>query len=250
MGAGDGRGPAAAISAHQGGREGASRGTYLAYQQALRAGAEYVEFDVRRTEDGKLVAYHGTRAARPGAGMSYTRLCELAGYQVPLAADLMRLLAGKAAGHVDLKEPRWADVIVGQAVEILGTPGFVVTTGDAAAAAAIRRRFPGVQVALTIGGDAREEARFRWRRARSRGHSRLDRVLACQADWAAVHHRIAGRGLLEECRRNGIRTMVWTVNGDRALARWLTHPCVDVVVTDRPARAAALRAGAGRGCAR
>ena len=230
-----------AISAHQGGREGGPAGTYLAYQRALQAGAEYAEFDVRRTADGKLVAFHGTRAARSTAGLSYPRLCERAGYQVPLAADLMRLLAGRAVGHIDLKEPRYASVIVGQAVEILGAGGFVVTTGDDAAAAAIGRRFPGVQVALTIGGDAREEARFRWRSAWSPGHSRLARVLACQAGWAALHHRVASRRLLEECRRGGIRTMVWTVNGERALARWLADPCVDVVVTDRPARAAAIR---------
>jgi glycerophosphoryl diester phosphodiesterase len=35
--------------------------------------------------------------------------------------------------------------------------------------------------------------------------------------------------------------MVWTVNGDQALVRWLASPCVDVLVTDRPARAIALR---------
>jgi glycerophosphoryl diester phosphodiesterase len=47
--------------------------------------------------------------------------------------------------------------------------------------------------------------------------------------------------VLDACRSRGIKTMVWTVNSDRALARWLAGPRVDVVVTDRPARAHALR---------
>ncbi len=232
-----------AISAHRGGEEAACPGTYEAYQGAVAAGAEYVEFDVRRTSDGHLVAYHQARTpwARTISAVSYRRLCRLSGYDVPLVTDVMRLVAGRAAGHIDLKEARDATAVVGQAQEILGTTGFVVTTRDGVLAAELRQRFPGVRLALTVGGDMAETARFTLRRARTRGLSRLERVLACQVGWAAVHHRLAAAGMLRECRRRGIKTMVWTVNGDTALARWLTHPDVDVVVTDRPARAAALR---------
>jgi glycerophosphoryl diester phosphodiesterase len=56
-----------------------------------------------------------------------------------------------------------------------------------------------------------------------------------------VNERLARAGALVECRRSGLATMVWTVNDDAALARWLGCPDVDVVVTDRPRRAAALR---------
>ena len=88
-------------------------------------------------------------------------------------------------------------------------------------------------------------------RLRDRGLSRLHRVVASRADVAVVHHRLARTGVLAECRRRGIKTMVWTVNGDRALAGWLASPLVDVLVTDRPARAIALRrrlGGSGRIC--
>src|SRR2546427_377909 len=56
---------APAISAHRGGGETEPSGTYEAYRSALAAGAEYVEFDVRRTLDGTLVAFH---RARLGSG--------------------------------------------------------------------------------------------------------------------------------------------------------------------------------------
>ena len=38
-----------AISAHRGGGEHGPEGTYGAYRSALATGAEYVEFDIRRT---------------------------------------------------------------------------------------------------------------------------------------------------------------------------------------------------------
>jgi glycerophosphoryl diester phosphodiesterase len=135
---------------------------------------------------------------------------------------------------------------VGQAIELLGPAGVVVTTGDGAVAAALKRRFPDVPVGLTVGGDAAETARFTIRRLRMPGLCRLHRVLASGADWAVVHHRQARTGVLAECRARGIKTMVWTVNGDQALARWLARPDVDVLVTDRPARAIALRDRWGR----
>jgi glycerophosphoryl diester phosphodiesterase len=158
-------------------------------------------------------------------------------------AELMKLLANRAVGHLDLKETRCADVIVRQAVEAAGPAGVVVTTEEDAVAAVLKRRFPAVPVGLTIGGDLAQTAGFALRRLRTPGLSRLDRVVASRADVAVVHHRLARTGVLAECRRRGIKTMVWTVNGDRALVRWLASPCVDVLVTDRPARAIALRGG-------
>lgn len=234
---------AVAISAHRGGGETAPPGTYGAYRSALASGAEYIEFDVRRTADGQLVSYHGARTPRGRSvgTVSYRVLCAQAGFQVPLVTGIMRLLAGRAAAHLDLKETAGAPAIIGQAVEVLGCDGLVVTTRAAPVAAAIRRGFPGVRVALTVGGDLAERARYTWARARTPGLTRLDWVTGCRAGWAAVHHRAARGDVLAGCRRLGISTMVWTVNSDRALAHWLAHPGVDVVVTDRPVRATALR---------
>ena len=245
---------APAISAHRGGGDTARSETYEAYRSALQAGAEYVEFDVRRTRDGTLVAFHPARLGwgRAVAAVSYAKLCDLAGYEVPRVAELMQLLAGRAVGHVDLKETSCADVAVRHAVEALGPAGVIVTTGEDAVAAVLKRRFPAVPVGLSIGGDMAETAAFTARRLRAPGLSRLDRVVASRADVAVVHHRLARTGVLAECRRRGIKTMVWTVNGDQALAGWLASSYVDVLVTDRPARAIALRrrlGGAGCGIA-
>ena len=236
---------AAEISAHRGGGETAAAGTYEAYRSALSLGAEYIEFDVRRTADGRLVSYHGAltpRGRRVGA-VTYRTLCAHARFEVPLVTDIMQLLAGRAAGHLDLKEPADALPVIRQAVDALGADGLVVTTRAARVAAAIRHGFPGVRVALTVGGDLAERARYTWQRTRAPRLTRLDWVTGCQADWAAVHSRTARGQLLAGCRRLGIQTMVWTVNSDRALAHWLVHPAVDVVVTDRPVRAAGLRRG-------
>ncbi len=228
-----------AISAHRGGAEFAPPGTYEAYRSALAAGANYVELDVRRTADGTLVALHeaGFCRERGVSQVSLDTLRGLAGYEVPEVAELLRLIAGRAGAHVDLKDASCAAEAVELALGLLVPADIVVTTRDARAARAIRSAYPEVPVGLTIGGDLGETARFVLRRVRCRGLSRLVDVLSVGAGLAVIHRRLATTRMLAECRRRGITTMVWTVN--RGLRRWLGRANLDILVTDRPARALA-----------
>ncbi len=236
-------GSAAAISAHRGGIEDAPEGTYEAYQAAARTGAEYIEFDIRRTADDELVVYHAAAVDGDKAltDISYATLSELAGYNVPRVQDVMRLIAGKAIGHLDLKEIGDEHVVIELALEILGAGNFVATTLEDVSVAAIKARFPAVPVALSLGRDVGQES-WRTRLSSRRGELYpLSRIHACGADWAAINRRIALLGALRQCHRHGIRTMIWTVNSDTMIARWLADSRVDVLVTDRPRRAIALR---------
>jgi glycerophosphoryl diester phosphodiesterase len=233
----------AAISAHRGGCEDAPPGTYDAYTSALAGGADFLEFDGRRTADGELVAFHDSRLGpgRPVGALNYADLCRLAGYEVPTVTGMLRLLAGRAGAHIDLKERDCLDAVATEALSVLGPARFIVTTGDAAAISELRHRFPAVQCGLTIGGDLAQTVRYLIGRASGQVRSRADAVTAVKAHWAVVQERLANAGVLAECRGRGLATMVWTVNDDAALSSWLSSPHVDVLVTDRPHRAAELR---------
>jgi glycerophosphoryl diester phosphodiesterase len=268
------RGPA--ISAHRGGSETAPPGTTEAYRSSLAAGADYAEFDVRRLADGTLVAFHAARLRTPGwrprttgvaavngtvpgsgepqrrltgssravASLSYPELCDLAGYPVPRTADVLGLIAAAGArAHVDLKDPAATDQVVAQALSVLDPAAIIVTTRDQYVVRYLRRQFPDVAVGRTIGGDVAELARYTARRAAGRLRTRLDDVTATGATWAVLHIKAASSGTLAQCRERGLATMVWTVNADDDLRRLLASPLVDVIVTDRPAAAARLRAG-------
>jgi glycerophosphoryl diester phosphodiesterase len=235
--------PRPAISAHRGGSEDAPPGTYDAYRGALAIGADFLEFDVRRTADGQLVAFHDQNLGpgRPVRAVTYADLCRLAGYEVPTVAGVIRLLADRGSAHVDLKDRDCIAAVAEEALSVLEPARIVVTTGDEAAIRELRRRFPAVPCGLTIGGDLAQTARYLAERARGRVRSRVDAVAAVKANWAVVQERLADAGALAECRSRGLKTMVWTVNDDTALARWLSSSDVDVLVTDRPRRATELR---------
>ena len=229
----------AAISAH-----GPRTGTIEVFANALETGAEYVEFDIRRTADGELAAFHDARTSQgdPLAAISYSRLCERAGYPVPRVAEVMAAIAGKATGHLDLKDTGGEDTIVEMTLDILGPGNFVVTTLEDQSVAAIKARFPSVPVALSLGRDLDEVPRSRRAATRLSELRPMRRLRACRADWVAVHRRLAAAGVLAQCHRAGIEAMIWTVDEDAEMRRWLTDERVTVLITNRPADAVALRA--------
>jgi glycerophosphoryl diester phosphodiesterase len=220
-----------AISAHKGGAEHARPATYEAYRSALTCGAEYAEFDIRRTRDGVLVVCHDARCPHGGplvAELGYTELCDRLGYAVPRVDEVMGLLAGKVMGHLDLKETGYEDEVIRLALDAFGGPDFIVSTLEDESVARIKQAFPNVRAALSLG---RYSELFPLRRVR-----------ACRADWVAVNYKLARLGVLDQCRRHGIGTMVWTVDDDALIDRFIADPRVGVLVTNRPGYAAGRRA--------
>jgi glycerophosphoryl diester phosphodiesterase len=238
----------ARISAHQGGSERVRPGSYEAYEQSLATGAEYVEFDIRRTRDQVLVVHHDDRAGSTRHSVSdlaYTELCEIAGYPVPRVDEVMRMLAGHATGHLDLKEVGYEDEVIELAMAILGPGNFVATTLEDASVAAIKRSFPTVRTALSLGCGLREIYRSHWLGVRSSELFPLSRIRACGADWVAVNYKLARLGVIRRCQENGIGVMVWTVDSDRLIDEFIADQRVDVLITNRPRHAVQRRASIG-----
>lgn len=234
----------AAVSAHRGGGEDHPLASWPAYQSAVDTGAEYVEFDVRRLGDGTLVCYHDGHIGRNGStlrDLTYRELCDAVGYEVPLVSRVMALLAGRALGHVDLKETGYEPEVVRLAMDTLGPDGFVVTSLEDESIARITAEFPGVRTALSLGRAQAEVPFWEFPAVRLRELFPLRRIRACGADWVAVDKTLARCGVLRQCARHGIGAMVWTVDDPALLDRFLADPRVDVVITNRPRFALARR---------
>ncbi|MDN3352720.1 glycerophosphodiester phosphodiesterase family protein [Actinomadura sp. DC4] len=235
-----------AVSAHKGGSEDAPPASWEAYETALTTGAEYVEFDIRRTRDGDLVVFHDPQVAgHPIAKLTYEELCGAAGHRVPMVRDVMKLIAGRAIGHLDLKEIGDEHEVILMALDLLGPGNFVATTLEDSSIRRIKKSFPEVTTALSLGRDLREVGRLLRLPARAREVYPLGRMRACGADWVAVHRRLARANVLRLCGRFGIPAMVWTVNGEPQLRRFLADPRVTVLITDRPRYALSLRTSPG-----
>jgi glycerophosphoryl diester phosphodiesterase len=207
-------------------------------EAAVTSGADYAELDIRRTADGELVVHHDERVAGARLARStYRQLCAAAGHRVPRVREALEVLAGRVKGHLDLKEPGTEHEVVSLALDLLGPRNFVVTTDNPASIATVKKTFPQVLTALSV-------SRYLPQPGTVRDFFPVDRIRACGADWVAVHHRLARLGVLRQCAREGIPAMVWTVNHEPLMRRFLTDDRVSVLITDHPADAVRLRAAA------
>lgn len=207
---------------------------------AVASGAEYVEIDIRRTGDGELIVHHdpaigGLRLSRA----SYSQIQDAAGERpVPLVADAMKIMAaGRVRGHLDLKEPGSELEATELALDAFGEDGFVVTTKEVASIVQVKKAYPHVKAALSVG-------RSFWEPGVVRDMLPVRLIRASGADMVALNFRLARIGVLAQCARAGFPAMIWTVNAGKMMRRFLNDPRVAVLITDHPEQALAMRATA------
>ena len=200
----------ALVAAHRGASMLAPENTLAAYEQAIEVGADMIEFDVRSTQDGVLVAFHD-----PVHEWTYGELCERLPFEPPRLEQVVEVCAGRIALDVELKEGGYE----AEALRVVSRAEIVVTSFLPEVVAAARRLQPELRVGLLLGAEAEVPD-------------------AVDADFLAPHVSLLDRGLVGEQHDE---LVVWTVNDEPRLARYLADPRVSVVITDDPVLALTIR---------
>jgi glycerophosphoryl diester phosphodiesterase len=231
------------ISAHRGGSENTPAATYEAYTDALTSGAEYAEFDIRKLGDGSLVVYHDEHTPDKGLlrTLEYSEFCRRAGYEVPLVERVLKQMSGHLRGHLDFKEIGYEEEVILLTRKYLAND-FIATSLEDTSLHTIKDAFPDVQTALSLGRDLAEFSRFAALAIRYHELYPRRRIKNIRADGIAVHKRIARLKGLALAKQMGIFAMVWTVDEDDLLQKFLQDDRVHILITNRPRTAVQMRA--------
>jgi glycerophosphoryl diester phosphodiesterase len=100
------------VIAHRGAHENHPENSIAAYEAAIHLGCDFIEVDLRTTEEGRLVIKHD--AIRPGD-------------KLPLLDDVLALAKGRIRIYLDVKQAQPAAIIA--AVEQRGMSGSILTYG-------------------------------------------------------------------------------------------------------------------------
>lgn len=205
---------------------------------AVRHGARIVEVDVRQSRDGILLCHHDASIE----GLGTIADVDLADVDVFTLEQFLDDLdaedpARTVVIHYDLKATGYELPAV-DAVVARGRPLFV-TTGEQTSVALLRRARPDVDTYLTIGSSVAGMGTLEAIRHRL-GELFPTRTLArLDPQGIAIHHQLCWWRTRRWCAKHGLAVVVWTVDADDALERWLRRP-VDVVTTNRPLAAKAI----------
>ncbi len=232
------------ISAHRGGSDlgiTADGDAYLHFKRAIESGAELVEFDARRTKDGIFVCHHDETIEGLG-NVSDVDSSALSGHESVVPVDaLLKMAAGKTICHIDLKSTGGEIALIDSAISTLGIRGFFVTSLEVESIAYIRHARPEVQALLTLGRGTKNMELADILRVRVRELVPFKTIRECNATGIAVEWRLATPALLYYARRHSLTVMVWTINKDWQIKHFIRNKAVDVIITDRPAAAMAIR---------
>lgn len=234
------------VIGHRGAAGLAPENTIESFEAAIAAGADRVEFDVRRTRDGHAVVFHDLNLDRfdPGARGRSVSVHSLAQMQaldvgaalgrpgcfVPSLDDALALLAGRILLNVEIKGS--------------GADGL---SALALAIAALRRTSVAADTVLSsfhepVVRRMRDEAPDIARAFIVDERTDGDIVARAAAiDCEALHPRspIVDDALVTRCRGAGLRIRAWTVNDEPEMRRLMALG-IDGVVTDFPDRLRAL----------
>lgn len=227
----------AMVAAHRGVAAGAAENTIGAFVQAIDIGADMIEFDVRATREGELIAFHDALVRGVPVGtLSRPEIAAAIGIQPPLLAEVLAICAGRIRLDVELKEDGYVDDVM--AILRAGfDPGqLVVTSFLPAVIAQAKEAFPEVKTGLLVGdGGSLADLPARFGELYPVGLARRVR-----ADYLAPHYRLAQLGVLRRAAAAGLPCLLWTVNSPALIRKFAADPRVAAIITDVAAEAVAI----------
>lgn len=238
------RPPKPLVVAHRGASIEQPENTIQAFEAAIGAGADAVEFDVRMTADGHAIVLHDADVSRTtdGSGLvSEMTLDEVRRLGVPTLDEALRCLAGRAAADIEIKnlpgEPGFTrerepavEATLG-ALDAVGFPGQVIVSSfNPASIAHSRALRPDVPTGLLT--DYEVDAEEALTRATGHGHPWVLPFVLKVIE--------AGDGFAGRVHARGALLGVWIAD-DPETARRLFELGADAVATNDPRAISAVR---------
>ena len=212
------------IIGHRGAPVVALENTLPAFEAAIAAGADGIEFDVRLSSDSVPVIIHDDTLTRThGVRRRVAELSgdELRGFGVPSLRELFELMAGDSlllCLEIKSREPELAELCCRMVREFGFAERVIVECFD-------------LSVLKYV--DLRKAALFEPRMQTEQ--SVIDRSLAVGATVLALHHRMAKPSLVEKAKLAGLRVVIWTVDDQSWIAR-ARELGIEALITNDPAR--------------
>lgn len=218
------------IIGHRGAKALAPENTLAAITIALRRNVDWIEIDVRRTKDSKLVIAHDKtlfRIAKSYHHIGHYTLAELqaiatrSGEPIPTLEEVLDLVDGRAGLFIELKEAGCAAIVADLLRQQLKKgrtyTDFIIaslrpailreaqTANDQLQLALIQHLWPFAFLGLT---DVKLTA-------------------------VGFHKTLAPKLAIRLAKKRGLWTFAWTVNSKRVVD-WLEKRGIDAIATDRP----------------
>ena len=211
------------VFGHRGSPRRFPENTVASFEEALRAGADGFETDLRLLSDNTAVLFHDDEWREAEIESLAADWIPQVGYELARVRDLAKF-ADRGTMVLEVKRAKWEDKLLS---EIAGLPDIIVASFDHTLVVELARRKVPFPLGITLFGRLADTAGY----AKRLGVS-----------WLFPQFRYVDRELVESLHAEGVRVAPWTPNRERDWQRLHDAGC-DGIITDYPAEAVEWRKG-------
>lgn len=216
-------------------------------EKTIKIGADMLEFDLRRTKDHVLIAYHDRLInGKPINQFTYKELeagLKQEGKHLTTVSDILELARSKIRIDLELKEEGYENEVIECLSGHLHEDDFVITSFNDTSLKTIKNNFPGVRVGLLLGKPSPDNLL----RTRISEIFPMARAEGIGADFLVPNFRLLKLGFLDRAKRSHRSVFVWTVNDEEMMAKLLKENRVNGIITDKPEVALDMKNRMGSG---
>ncbi|NVM34204.1 MAG: glycerophosphodiester phosphodiesterase [Candidatus Lokiarchaeota archaeon] len=197
---------------HRGTRTNSDENTIEAFKKALEFGANYVEFDVRKTKDEKIVIIHDSTLDRTtnGSGLiknlNYNEVLKPGTknhkYKIPLLSETLKSLKGRIKFMIELKEDDLKDTILDMVKNFNLLDDCIFSGRNLTVLEYIKSAYPNTKICYNITkGLGLEITEF----------MRLGKLkkLKFKPDMISLRSNLVNVEFIETCHINNIKSLAW-----------------------------------------
>ncbi|MEN9221948.1 MAG: glycerophosphodiester phosphodiesterase [Thermostichus sp. BF3_bins_97] len=225
------------IIAHRGDHTQAEENTLAAFTAAIEVGADQIELDIRRSQDGIPLIFHDAECwGQPLAELTWAEI-QARKPTIPTLKETLLHIQGRISLDIELKETGYEEQILSVIRDILTPEEFVITSFLPEVIQRVKTLDADLSVGLLI--DAKS--------AESQQHPEKGSLFThCRelgADFLAPHHSWIDAEFLTLATQARIPLYVWTVNDPEQMKVCLQSDTILGLITDHPQLALQIRAG-------
>ena len=211
---------------HRGGRAHVAENTLASFDYAIKHGVNTVEFDVRRTKDGKLVIMHNAKVDKTTNGKGYVKDLTLkqikeldaGGEKIPTLQEVLDFLDKKVEKMlVELKEVGYEDKVLREIKKRKLENRAIIVSFHEEALRRVRKLDPKIETGFIY-------VKYK---------NPIKTALELKANYLITLYHFVHTANVEKAHANGLKMIVWTIN-TREEALKYKRKGVDGIATDKP----------------
>jgi glycerophosphoryl diester phosphodiesterase len=217
------------IIAHRGASAYARENTLEAFAKAIELKAQMIEFDVRRTKDGKFIIFHDEKIKGKNIfELEYREVKEI-DLEIPTLEEALVFCKGKIGLDIELKEAVDEEKIIEIILKNISLADFIITSFDAASLRKVKDVNPKIKTGLIVG------KRFSFAKPLETWFEifPFSAFKNVEADVLVAHRNFLAFNLIRRAARRSVLLIIWDVN-EKKTAKYLTGKNIEGIITDFP----------------